>query len=100
VTLIDPTTSLPTTVRFYDLAGQLFRVERYGDVEQVDGRPFPKRIIVRDDQTRATSVLEFESVRFDVDIPQTRFSESAVRRRLESGEELIPTASAEPPSGN
>lgn len=92
VTRIDPTTDLPTTVSFYDGAGELFREEHFEEVREIDGRPFPTKITVRDLQTGAYSVLSFESLRFDVDIPPQRFSESALRKHLrragETGEAL------------
>jgi hypothetical protein len=92
VTRIDPATNLPTTVSFYDRAGQLFREQRFGEVRQIDGRPFPTVIAVRDVQTGAYSVLTFQSVRFDVDIPPQRFSESALRRHLRRAGEALPDA--------
>lgn len=90
VTRIDPSTELPERVLFYDRAGQLFREERFEGIRSVDGHPFPTTITVRDHITGAFSVLRFESVRFDVDVPDVRFTDSVIRRRLAARGELVP----------
>ena len=94
VTRIDPDTALPRSVYFYDRAGRLFREETFDDVRRIDGRPYPGRITALDRLTGSRSVLVFESIHFDVAIPPERFAESAVRRRLRSGSELIPDEAA------
>jgi hypothetical protein len=97
VTRVDPETNLPTTVSFYDRAGQLYRQQYFEDVRETDGNRFPWRIRVRNRLTGAESVLTFEAVRFGVDVPRERFSESTVRRHLRRAEELIPDAAVKPP---
>lgn len=92
VTRIDPATALPTKILFYDHAGQLFREQRFEDVRQVDGHPFPTRIVVEDRLTGARSVLTFDSLRFGVKVPAERFTASELERRLEAAREAIPEA--------
>lgn len=82
VTYIDPETKLPTSVLFYDRAGQLFREEHFGGVRTIDGHPFPTEIRIRDRLTGDESTLAFESVRFGADVPERVFSESVIRKKL------------------
>jgi hypothetical protein len=82
VTHIDPETKLPTNVLFYDRAGQLFREEHFGGVRTIDGHPFPTEVRVRDRLTGDESTLTFESVEFDVDVPEKVLSQSVIRRKL------------------
>ncbi len=85
-TWIDPVTHLVVRVRFYDHAGQLFREQEFGGVEEVDGFSYPTRIAVRNLITGSSSVLELADLDFHTPIPDTVFDTSEVGRRIEAAE--------------
>jgi hypothetical protein len=97
VTRIDPDTYLPVRVDFYDRAGQLFRQQRFEGVETVEGMPFPMRITMEDLITGTRSVLEFESIEPGVEIPESRFAESVIRRGIAARERSELGESPPPP---
>jgi hypothetical protein len=70
---IDPVTALPLQVQFYDRAGQLYKVERFGDVKTIQGHPTPTRIEMTDAETGGRTTIALEHVRFDEPVPDAIF---------------------------
>jgi hypothetical protein len=69
VTLIDPETSLPIRVSFYDGTGALGKVQEFERIEMVQGHAIPTVVIMRNIQTGSISTLSFRDVEFDVELP-------------------------------
>ena len=90
VTRVDPETALPVGIRFYDVTGAPIREMRYAKVEEVDGRPFPKRIEIQDLSTGAASVLEWEEVYFRKRIPLSFFELDEIDNRIRKGVDPVP----------
>ena len=80
-TFLDPVTHLPVRVLFYDHAGQLFREQEFGEVQEVDGLPFPTRISVRNRITGTESTLVLSDLDFHTPVPDEAFDGSEVGRR-------------------
>jgi len=80
-TLIDPATSLPVRVLYYDRDGQLYKEESFGEPQTVDGHTMPTRIEMDDVQTGAKSVLSLRNIRLSQPIDEKLFSESPIRAR-------------------
>ena len=40
-TVIDPATSLPVRVSYYDRSGELFKRATFGEIQKIDGHPMP-----------------------------------------------------------
>ena len=70
---LDPTTALPLQVQFYDRAGQLYKVERFGEVKTIQGHPVPTRIEMSDAETGGRTTIALEHVRFDEPVPDAAF---------------------------
>jgi hypothetical protein len=69
VTLIDPETSLPIRVSFYDGTGALGKVQEFEKIEMVQGHAIPTVVVMRNIQTGSISTLSFRDVEFDVELP-------------------------------
>jgi Outer membrane lipoprotein-sorting protein len=80
-TLIDPATSLPVRVLYYDRDGALFKRETFGEIQTVAGHPMPMRIEMEDVETGAKSVLRLSNVRLSEPVDEKIFSESPIRLR-------------------
>jgi hypothetical protein len=80
-TVIDPATSLPVRVSYFDRAGTLYKREAFGEIKTVAGHPIPTRIEMDDVETGAKSVLHLENVRLSEPIDEKTFSESPIRIR-------------------
>ena len=92
-TWVDPETSLPHRIRFIDNTGTPIREQHFESVETVDGRPFPRRVRLRDLVTGEESTLTWEEVRFDAEIPPSFFDLSAIQDRLTKGVDPVPLES-------
>lgn len=90
VTRIDPETGLPVRVRFYDNTGAPIREQSYESLTQIDGKPFPTVVRLKDLVTGAESVLTWKSVRFGAAIPENLFDLSAIDDRIRKGVEPVP----------
>jgi hypothetical protein len=89
-TRIDPATALPVRVRFIDVTGAPIREQSFESVEDVDGRPFPKVVRLRELQTGAESVLTWERVEFDRKIPPSFLDLSVLHDRITKGVDPVP----------
>ena len=81
-TVIDPATSLPVRVSYYDRSGSLFKRETFGEIQTVEGHPMPTRIEMDDVETGAKSVLRLRKIRLGQPIDEKVFSESPIQSRL------------------
>lgn len=80
-TVIDPATSLPVRVSYYDRSGELFKRASFGEIQTIDGHPMPTRIEMDDVQTGAKSVLRLRNIRLHETIDEKTFSESPIQTR-------------------
>lgn len=71
---IDRSNCLPLEERFYDEDGKIARSMLFAGVRQVGGRPFPAKMTVTPSDASRETVIEYEEVAFDVDIPADTFS--------------------------
>jgi hypothetical protein len=90
VTRIDPETGLPLRVRFYDNAGAPIREQSYEAVTEIEGKPFPTVVRLKDLVTGAESVLTWKTVHFGAAIPENLFDLSAIDDRIRKGVEPVP----------
>jgi hypothetical protein len=89
-TRVDPATSLPQRIRFIDNTGAPIREQHFEAVETVDGRPFPKRVRLRDLVTREESTIVYGDVQFDAEIPSSFFDLSTLHDRITRGVDPVP----------
>ena len=80
-TVIDPATSLPVRVSYFDRSGELFKRASVREIQTVDGHPMPTRIEMDDVETGAKSVLRLRNIRLREPIDEKAFSESPIRQR-------------------
>ena len=78
VTWVNARTHLPMERTYYDPANELWKVERFQEVTDVDGLPIPLRIVMEDRQTGDTSQIEVTSVSYDVDVPAALFDAASL----------------------
>jgi len=90
VTRVDPETGLPVRVRFYDNTGAKIREQSYESLIEVDGKPFPSVVRLRDLATGAESTVTWKSVRFGGVIPANLFDLSAIDDRIRKGVDPVP----------
>lgn len=79
--LLDRKTCVPLVQRFYDEEGERVREMAFAQLKQVGWRTFPAKLTVVPAEPGRETVLEYESIEFDVDIPDDTFS----LRRLQQG---------------
>jgi hypothetical protein len=89
-TRVDPETFLPVRIRFVDVTGAPIREQHFESVELVDGRPFPKRVRIRDLMSGAESVLRWERVEFGRRIPPSLLDLSALQDRIRKRVDPVP----------
>ena len=72
---------LPRSVAYHDEDGELVRTMTYSDVRDVDGRNIPTRFtVIPADKPEEYTAISYESLDFDVEIPESTFSLQALRR--------------------
>jgi len=79
--LLDRETCVPLQQRFYDEEGELARKMEFSDIQKVGWRSFPKKMTIIPSETGRKTVMTYDEVEFDVDVPDDTFS----LRRLQSG---------------
>jgi hypothetical protein len=78
--LIDRTSCLPMTQRFYDEEGGLAREMRFSDFRAIGWRQFPaKMTVIPAESGRQTSVT-YSEIEFDVNLPDDTFSLQRLRQ--------------------
>jgi hypothetical protein len=96
-TRIDPETALPVRVRFIDVTGTPIREQVFDSVEVVSGRPFPKRVRIRELTTGAESTLTWERLEFERKIPPSFLDLSVLHDRITKGVDPVPLDSLPEP---
>ncbi len=72
--VLDRATCVPLEQRFYDEGQTLARTMSFGDVRTLGWRHFPGRMAVKPADEKRETVIEYEDIRFDVEIPDSTFS--------------------------
>jgi len=78
---VDKKRSIPLREELYAKSGKLLKKTDLKDIVNIQGRWFPKRIIFND-MLKKGDGTEFiiETIEFDVDIPDFRFTKAALRK--------------------
>ena len=73
---------LPMKEELYAKSGKLLKSTSMDGIKRVQGRWFPTRIIFRDELKRNSKGTELiiDDIKFDVDIPDSRFSKALLRK--------------------
>ena len=73
---------IPLKVEFFNERGERVRTMIYDDIKMLGGRLIPARMVLteEDEEDRSTA-LELLEIRFNVDIPESVFSQQNLRRR-------------------
>ena len=73
---------VPDEITYWDEDGSLVRTMAFTDIQQIDGKPVPMRMRVTpaDEEGEFTEIV-YDSLEFDVDIPDSTFTLQALRRR-------------------
>lgn len=79
VTWVDPKTFLPIERNYFDPSGQLWKVETFDEVTDLQGHPTPLKITMTDKQSKDTSSMQISGVKFDVDLPDSLFDPMNLR---------------------
>lgn len=74
VTWIDTSTNLPLKREYYSPAGEMFKMEIFEDIVQVDGVPTPTRVTMTNLPSKSSSELVVSSISYNNDIPDEFFS--------------------------
>jgi outer membrane lipoprotein-sorting protein len=79
---IDKEYLLPTKEELYAKSGKLLKTSTMEGIKKVQGRWFPSRFVFKDELKRNSKGTEWviDDIRFDVDIPDSRFSKSKLRK--------------------
>ena len=79
---IDKEYLLPTKEELYAKSGKLLKTSTMEGIKRVQGRWFPSRFVFKDELKRNSKGTEWviDDIRFDVDIPDSRFSKSKLRK--------------------
>jgi len=73
---------LPRAVRFYDEKDKLVRTQNFEDVREMGGQLLPTIVRVTPaDKPNESTVMVYEQMTFDVDLPDKTFSLQSLRRR-------------------
>jgi outer membrane lipoprotein-sorting protein len=79
---IDKEYLLPTKEELYAKSGKLLKTSTMEGIKRVQGRWFPSRFVFKDELKRNSKGTEWviDDIKFDVDIPDSRFSKSKLRK--------------------
>ena len=79
---IDKEYLLPTKEELYAKSGKLLKTSTMEGIKRVQGRWFPSRFVFKDELKRNSKGTEWviDDIKFDVDIPELRFSKSKLRK--------------------
>ncbi len=76
---IDKTSFLPTTMEYLDEQGHVYRRIEALEVEEIDGHPTVTRVKVSDLRSGGSTVSDFRNVEYDLDMPESVFTERTLR---------------------
>ena len=79
---IDKEYLLPTKEELYAKSGKLLKTSTMEGIKRIQGRWFPSRFVFKDELKRNSKGTEWviDDIRFNVDIPDSRFSKSKLRK--------------------
>ena len=79
---VDKEYFLPIKEELYAKSGKLLKTSRLSEIEKVQGRWFPSKFIYKDELKRNSKGTEWiiDEIKFDVDIPKSRFSKALLRK--------------------
>lgn len=75
---------LPLQRDYYDLAGELWKTERFEGVTDVDGVSIPLQITMQDVHGKTSTAFTMEQVQYDVQIPDALFDPAQLPRAATS----------------
>jgi outer membrane lipoprotein-sorting protein len=79
--VVSPDGRLPLQARYYDRKGRLARTMTFSDVREFDGRRVPARLeLVPTDKEDRKTVLVYDELEFNVELPESMFSLSQLER--------------------
>ncbi|NQT88921.1 outer membrane lipoprotein-sorting protein [bacterium] len=78
---IDRKTFMPVKAEYVDKSGTMYRVVEALEVKDVGGHPTVTKSRVRDLKSGGNTVSTFSKVKYDVDVPESLFTERYLRRR-------------------
>ena len=78
--IVDRASCVPLLERFYDEDGKLARTMSLGDIRAIGWRRFPARMAVKPQDARRETVVTWEEIRFDIDVPDDTFSLHRLQR--------------------
>ncbi len=82
--VVSPDGTLPLYSEWYNQKGELARVMKWDQVEVMDGRRLPARMILiptDKEEEGYRTVMVYEEIKFDVDLPPSMFSLSQLERQ-------------------
>ncbi len=79
---VDAEYLLPMKEELYAKSGKLLKSSTIGEVMKVEGRWYPKSLNFKDELKRNSKGTQWviDTIEFDVDIPESRFSKSSLRK--------------------
>ncbi len=79
---IDKEYLLPTKEELYAKSGKLLKTSTMEGIKRIQGRWFPSRFVFKDELKRNSKGTEWviDDIKFDVDIPDSRFSKAKLRK--------------------
>ncbi len=78
---VSPKTGLPVTEEYYDDLGEIVRVKKFSDVQEIDGKLTPLRIVATNELVEGQyTVFQYDSLVFDTPIARNFFSLTNIRR--------------------
>ena len=72
--VVDRQTCVPLLQRFYDEEGKLARTLTFANIKKIGWRDYPSKLTVTPSEAGRETVLDYESISFDQDIPEDTFS--------------------------
>jgi outer membrane lipoprotein-sorting protein len=78
---IDRKTFMPVKAEYLDKGGKMYRVVEALEVKEVAGHPTVTKSRVRDLRSGGNTVSTFSKVKYDIDVPESLFTERYLRRR-------------------
>ena len=73
VTWVAVDSFLPLRREFYDVAGQIWKIQLFENVTVIDGTPTPLKIRMTDEQQKGSTELTIREVRYDVELSDDQF---------------------------
>lgn len=84
VTWIATDSFLPLQRNYYTPSNELWKIERFEEIKNIDGVPTPLWITMEDLRDGSSSKIEVSDVRYDVDVPDTLFDPAQLPGTLAS----------------